>query len=307
MDGAIFFPMAINATHPEYDAALAGWQRARNVIAGEDAVKAAGELYLPRLTAQSDDDYNAYRTRASFFNATSRTADGYVGMVFRRSPFQRLPSPKSSIGKALAGFSNDADMLGTSLYGYAKNVTTEVISVGRAGSLVDWEDTGEYRAYATMYAAESILNWRVERIHGRNIPTLIVLSETTQKSFSQCKAIGRNIPTLIVLSETVDAPASADASDFSTSSIEQIRVLRLVPLTHSTPRKSARPTEYGCVVEIYRRQQKKARQSKAEWSLFETRTPLRRGKPLPLLPFVFHGPRHSPPRWTSCPSRTSSA
>jgi len=175
------------------------------------------------------------------------------------------------------------DMLGTSLYGYAKNVTSEVISVGRAGSLVDWEDTGEYRAYATMYATESILNWRVERIHGRNIPTLIVLRKN------------------------VDAPASADASDFSTSSIEQIRVLRLVPLTHSTPRKSARPTEYGCVVEIYRRQQKKARQSKAEWSLFETRTPLRRGKPLPLLPFVFHGPRHSPPRWTSCPSRTSSA
>ena len=271
MDGGIIFAMSVNASHPEYDAALAGWQRARSVIAGEDAVKAAGELFLPRLTGQSDDDYNAYRTRASFFNATSRTADGYVGMVFRRAPFQRLPSPKSSIGKALATFANDADMLGTSLYGYAKNVTTEVISVGRAGSLVDWEDTGEYRAYATMYAAESILNWRVERIHGRNIPTLIVLREM------------------------VDAPASGDASDFSTTSVEQIRVLRLVPLNNTTPKKSGRPQEFGCVVEIYRRQAKKGRQSKTEWSLFETRTPLRRGKPLPLLPFVFHGPRHSRP------------
>ena len=263
--------MAINATHSDYDAALAAWQRARNVIAGEDAVKAAGELYLPRLTAQSDDDYNAYRCRASFFNATSRTADGYVGLVFRRAPFQRLPSLRSSIGKALAAFANDADMLGTSLYGYAKNVVTEVIAVGRAGSLVDWEETGECRAYATVYAAESILNWQVQRINGRNIPTLIVLSET------------------------VDAPASVDASDFSTTPIEQIRVLRLVELTPSPSKKAARPNQYGCVVEIYRRPEKKSRQSKQEWTLVETRTPLRRGKPLPLLPFVFHGPRHSRP------------
>ena len=51
--------MTVNSTHSEYDAALASWQRARNVSAGEDAVKAAGELYLPRLTGQSDDDYNA--------------------------------------------------------------------------------------------------------------------------------------------------------------------------------------------------------------------------------------------------------
>ena len=271
MTRAIFSPMTVNATHPDYDAALAAWQRARNVIAGEDAVKAAGELYLPRLTAQSDDDYNAYRCRASFFNATSRTADGYVGLIFRRAPFQRLPSLRSSIGKALSVFANDADMLGTSLYGYAKNVVTEVIAVARAGTLVDWENEGEQRAYASLYAAESILNWRVERINGRNIPTLIVLSET------------------------VDAPASADASDFSTTPLDQIRVLRLVEIVPTSPKKAARAKQYGCVVEIYRRPQKKARQSKQEWELVETKTPLRRGKPLPLLPFVFHGPRHSRP------------
>src|SRR6185436_8058409 len=34
---------------------------------------------------------------------------------------------------------------------------------------------------------------------------------------------------------------------------------------------------------------------KAKWKLIETKTPLRLGKPLPSLPFVFHGPRHSLP------------
>ena len=34
---------------------------------------------------------------------------------------------------------------------------------------------------------------------------------------------------------------------------------------------------------------------KVKWKLVETRIPLRLGKPLPALPFVFHGPQHSHP------------
>ena len=48
--------MHVNATHPEYDASLPAWLRARDVIAGEDAVKSAGEKYLPRLEAQTDEE-----------------------------------------------------------------------------------------------------------------------------------------------------------------------------------------------------------------------------------------------------------
>ena len=49
--------------------------RARDVYAGEDAVKAAGPRYLPRLDCQYDTEYAAHKQRASFFNATARTAD----------------------------------------------------------------------------------------------------------------------------------------------------------------------------------------------------------------------------------------
>ena len=68
--------------------------------------------------------------------------------------------------------------MGTSLTGYAKNALTEVISVGRAGTLVDWESESENRVYGSTYAAEDILNWRVERIDGRTMPTLVVLHES---------------------------------------------------------------------------------------------------------------------------------
>ena len=64
--------MGVNSTHPDYNANAAAWLRARVVVAGEDAVKAAGDKYLPGLDAQSPEEYRAYKTRASFFNAAAR-------------------------------------------------------------------------------------------------------------------------------------------------------------------------------------------------------------------------------------------
>src|SRR3954471_20108949 len=105
--------MPVNSTHPDYDASLFDWSRARDVLSGEDAVKAAGERYLPRLDSQTDEEFLAYRTRAAFFNATGRSAEGFVGLIFRRPPFVKVPEVgaglASGVGRALAGFVNDAD------------------------------------------------------------------------------------------------------------------------------------------------------------------------------------------------------
>ena len=49
--------MPVNSTHPDYDVAAVEWSRARDVMAGEDAVKAGGERYLPRLESQTDEEF----------------------------------------------------------------------------------------------------------------------------------------------------------------------------------------------------------------------------------------------------------
>ena len=77
--------MAANSTHPDYDSKKAEWSRARDVLAGEDAVKAAGEKYLPKLDSQSEEEYAAYKGRASFFGASARTLEEYLDLVFRRA------------------------------------------------------------------------------------------------------------------------------------------------------------------------------------------------------------------------------
>jgi hypothetical protein len=283
--------MPANSTHPEYQENLWAWSQARAVIAGGEAVKAAGTRFLPRLDAQTDAEYAAYVKRASFFNATGRTADGYVGQIFRRAPFIKLPEASSALGRALKAFSHDADMFGTSLRAYARNVVSEVVAVGRAGTLIDWESEQENRVYASLYSAENILNWRVERINGRNIPTLIVLHEPTG-------AMARS-----------EADGHHGEDSFERKAAEQIRVLRLVPVGQGST--ESRPTReraaMRCEVEVWRvladgsRSGTRRRSTGAKWELVERRIPLRLGQPLSLLPFVFHGPRHSRPEVDKLP------
>jgi hypothetical protein len=104
--------------------------------------------------------------------------------------------------------------------------------------------------------------------------------------------------------QTPDAQQPADA--FRPLSVEQIRVLKLVPQSTS-PQPSPQRGEGGgnsdwqYQVEIWQQQRGKSKRSKSEWILVETRTPLRLGKPLPLIPFVFHGPKHSLPKVDKLP------
>ena len=142
--------MPVNSTHADYDENLDAWLRIRDVLAGDRAIKRAGEKYVARLDSQTDDEFRAYVERGFFYNATARTVSGYIGMIFRRDPVLQLPDSSASLRPALDTFIHDADMMGTTLDSYARNVITEVVSVGRAGTLVDWDGDKENRAYLSM-------------------------------------------------------------------------------------------------------------------------------------------------------------
>jgi len=86
-------------------------------LAGEDAVKAVGAKYLPRLDGQSDEEFAADVKRACYFNASARTCEAYLGLMFRRPPSVKLPSDGAGVERAMAQFQNDTDMLGTTLEG----------------------------------------------------------------------------------------------------------------------------------------------------------------------------------------------
>ncbi len=278
-------------------------------------MKRSGIRYIPRLEGMNDLEYRWYVERGFFYNATARTVLGYLGMIFRREPVLKLPKPGSVLGNVLREFVNDADLLGKELSGYAREVTTEVTVLGRCGTLIDWCDAPENRAYFTFYRAEDILNWREQRINGRMQLTLVVLRE--------------------VFSDGNQTSGGGD--EFAPAQVERLRVLRLVqdaPAAQgSAPAQKGKHVGWHYVVEVWGRAKKSndgvrradvdgavgsdlgsgispgsaapsatvgtypavsavnnvSTDSKS-MTLLETRVPLRRGKPLPNIPFIFHGP-----------------
>jgi hypothetical protein len=76
-------------------------------------------------------EFAAYVQRGFFYNATARTVDGYLGLIFRRDPVLVLPGESSALHPVLRAFVNDVDLRGTTLDAFARHTVNEVISVGR--------------------------------------------------------------------------------------------------------------------------------------------------------------------------------
>lgn len=270
--------MPVDTTHRLYDQFAPSWQRTRDVLAGEDAVKAAGEAYIPRLETQTDEEYQQYVARGFFYNATARTLAGYLGMIFRRDPAVNSPADGDraasllGVSSVFSSFLEDVDLFGTTLASYARHLATEVLSVGRGGTLVDWHEGMERRAFLAFYSAENILNWRVARINGRMQPTLVVLREWA---------------------------AEINGDEFEEELKEQILVQRLEAVGDGAPTLppsgavgTQRPT-YVYRVEKWEQREKQDAKDEMEWVRVSVATPTRNGKTLSSIPFVFHGPTHS--------------
>lgn len=173
--------MPINSTHQSYDSHAKKWQRGRDACAGQDAVHERGVTYLPKLKEQSDDDYAAYKLRASYFNATGRTVDGLVGLVFRK--------PMEINASGIDGLLADIDLKGTALDAFAQTVLRELLTVSRFGVLVEYPQVTDpvrtqaqaerlnLRPYASVYKTESIVNWRVQRVNNVMRPVMVMLKE----------------------------------------------------------------------------------------------------------------------------------
>ena len=148
--------------HPSYHAYARLWSRCRTVIDGQDAVKQAGERFLPRLTGQSDEDYAAYLLRTSFYGATAKTLSALSGMTTRKSP-------KLTVPPALREWTRHCDRQGNSLDVFVEELMTEKITTGRVGVLVDRPQlppdaslAQEQPPYLALYPAEDIINWHYD-------------------------------------------------------------------------------------------------------------------------------------------------
>jgi hypothetical protein len=256
--------MPVNTRHDSYTQYQDRWKRGRDCYEGSDAVKAARDEYLPMLSSHLKDvvgnrgksaSYDNYLMRALFYNAVTRTVDGFSGAIFQREP-------EFTVTKTM----KDADLkditrTGVSCEMFSLKATRQILTTGRYGILVEMPETPKPgivdrffgrapavtpRPYWVGFHAEDIVNWDTARVNGETVLAWIVLREFV--------------------------PVRNPKDMFTATMVEQYRVLEL--------------EEGGCTVTVWRPDPEK----KDEWREGPHVPIQRRGKGLEFVPFTCIGP-----------------
>ncbi|MFS1539243.1 MAG: DUF4055 domain-containing protein [Candidatus Phlomobacter fragariae] len=163
----------VDFTRPEYKLLVSQWSLVRTVCQGGDDIQS----HLP-LLEESDKNRKQkrnrdYQDRAVFYPITGNTRNGMIGMAFKKDPLV-------AVVENLDYLKGDADGAGASLYQLAQSSLESILEVGRHGLYVDYNNVSK-QVYFFQYKAEDIINWRMQRINGRSILTLVVLRETVEE------------------------------------------------------------------------------------------------------------------------------
>lgn len=244
----------VETEHPEYARRKDEWLMLRDVLAGSRAVKARGELHLPRLVKQAALAYADYLMRAKFYAATPRTLDALKGIIFHKPMVVEGPAH-------LLDQLTDITLADLDIQDFTEALIKEVIGMGRYGVLVDMPDGAnpeENRPYWVGYRTEQITNWRETAAHGETYPTLVVLKETYETE--------------------VDA--------FEMKEHEQYRVLELIP----HPLVSEADGGKAYVQRIWQKVMGADGKESKDFAMVKEIIPMKQGVPLSFLPFQAFGP-----------------
>jgi len=175
----------VDFTHPAYDAAFPKWEVCRDNV--ELKVESKGGLYLPRpATHKNDQKGNAkfanYHKRAVYYPYTKHTHDNLAALIHSRPPQVDLPQQVEEVADNING-------AGLTLEGLTALLSSEALTTGRAGILVDFQglDGGGELTRAEFSAmglaprlmpqmAEQIINWKANSKDPSKLD-LLVLAE----------------------------------------------------------------------------------------------------------------------------------
>lgn len=262
--------MALNSTHPLYDAFREDWVLMRDCYAGERVVKHKGTMYLPATPAQLLDkvdkvdslgwkSYQAYKTRAVFHDYVADAVEFYIGLLHQKPPTIELPDAMKPL---LEKASNKGEGLETLL----RRINEQQIVTGRLGLLLDFPenpDPGKPMPYIAMYAGEHIKNWDdSDDSEGVNALNLVVLDESAFER--QVNLVWKSVEKYRVL--LLDTPA-----------VESIQNAQEID----------NEAEVGQVKRVYMAGEFVLHTSGNTINKESMKIPLFRGQPLDKLPFVF--------------------
>lgn len=185
------------------DAAAKG----RALMGGTDAMRQAGERYLPRFPIEQPEDYKARLKMSWLFNGYRKTVRDMTGRVFEKPV-------EVADGFARDDLLQNVDLQNRDLSTFARDVFEDGLQAGVSYIMVDapprngtvtraQADSMNLRPYMVHISVDDLIGWKVEIIN--NAPVLVQLR----------------------IMESVTEPDPKD--EFAELEIEQVRVLDRLP------------------------------------------------------------------------------
>lgn len=140
--------------HPLYDDWLPTWREVRDSLAGAKAIKKNRERYIPRPSAFTAKEYEAYCDRAEYPEVTQRTHRGTIDRVFSKPSSRTLPT-------RMAEMIDRIDGRGLKFSDFERWCLSEVCALHRAGILADYDPIAR-EPRLKRYTAESIFDWEFD-------------------------------------------------------------------------------------------------------------------------------------------------
>lgn len=146
--------------------------RIRDCIAGEDAIKDQGQLYVPRPDGMSAQNYTHYLDRGAFYGVPEMTLRSLSGLALRKDPVIKLP-------ERLEPLRLRATIENAPLSVMIEDMVREVLSMGRFGLLLDFPRDGNTALTTPHFAtfvAETIEDYETDYVNGQLELTRVILA-----------------------------------------------------------------------------------------------------------------------------------
>lgn len=161
-------------------------KKVRDFVAGENAVKAALDLYMPVPSVGMDpkgQPFKNFLRRTSFFPAAARVLDGCLSLVFQKDPV--LVSP--TVGPIKDSITHDVE----SIELFSEKLISETLQTNYSGILIDAPSETDkpanlnganaielgYHPFLILYPFEAILDHGVGRVGGKQVYDYVKLSD----------------------------------------------------------------------------------------------------------------------------------
>lgn len=136
------------------------WDKAEAAMRGAHAVKAGGDLYLPRYGAfrdpgESDINYQNFLDDAEWCGSYDRIAQSVVGLLARNPP-------EIQASNRLKNWMENVDARGKAFWSWlVQDILPRVVGIGYEGVMVDNLSDGITRPVLRNYSVQSWLNWKL--------------------------------------------------------------------------------------------------------------------------------------------------